>query len=72
MRAVGSAALGNVTFADVILWVAPATLNGYTVRQFVETLLLIPNNELTFADLLAAFLAESSLGWERSTSRRPR
>ncbi len=42
MRAVGSAALGNVTFADVLLWVAPATLNGYTVRQFVETLLLIP------------------------------
>ena len=65
MRAVGQTALGNVTFADVLLWVAPATLNGYTVRQFVETVLLIPDNELTFADLLAAFLAESSLGWER-------
>ncbi len=65
MRAVGQAALGNVTFADVLLWVEPATLNGYTVRQFVETVLLIPDNELTFADLLAGFLAESSLGWER-------
>ena len=65
MRAVGQTALGNVTFADVLLWVAPATLNGYTVRQFVETVLLIPDNEMTFADLLAAFLAESSLGWER-------
>ena len=63
--ALGQIALDNVTFADVILWVDPATLNGYTVRQFVETLLLIPDNEFTFADLLAGFLAESSLGWER-------
>ena len=65
MRAVGQTALGDVTFADVLLWVEPATLNGYTVRQFVETVLLIPDNGMTFADLLAAFLAESSLGWER-------
>ena len=46
------------------------TLDGYTVRQLVETLLLIPGNELTFADLLAAFLAESSLGWERLNLER--
>ncbi|HWL32998.1 MAG TPA: C25 family cysteine peptidase, partial [Gaiellaceae bacterium] len=65
MRAAGAAALGTVTFADVLLWVAEPTLEDYTVRQLVETLLLIPDNELTFADLLAAFLAESSLGWER-------
>ena len=65
MRALGTAGLGNVTVADVLVWVAPSTLEGYTVRQLVETVLLIPGNALTFADLLAAFLAESSLGWEQ-------
>jgi Tol biopolymer transport system component len=65
MRAVGPPALGNVTFAGVLLHVEPGTLDGLTVKQFVETVLLVPGNQFTFADLLAAFLAESSLGWER-------
>ena len=38
----GPAALGNVTFADILLFVADATLDDFTVRQLVETLLLVP------------------------------
>ncbi len=64
LRGTSAGAFDHITFADVIAFTTPAALHNYTIVNLINSALLAPGANITYADVLALLLTANTVSWE--------